>query len=238
MSETIQLGDVSIAVTRKDIKNVHLSVHPPNGRVTLSAPKATRLEVARAYAISRLGWIRDPQKKLVNQAREAPRQFINRESHSLWGRRHLLVVVHRDAKPFVALDHKRIILTVRPGSKADQRAVVMHEWHKELLHKAVPPLIQKWERKLKVKVRGYFLQRMKTKWGSCNHRAGHIRLNTELVKKPKDLLEYVVAHEMVHLIEPTHSDRFIGILDKHYPSWREARAELNELPLTAEVWKE
>ena len=238
MSETIQLGDVSIAVTRKDIKNVHLSVHPPNGRVTLSAPKATRLEVARAYAISRLGWIRDQQKKLLNQARETPRQFVNRESHSLWGRRHLMVVVQRDAKPFVALDHKRIILTVRHGSKADQRAEVIHEWHKELLHKAVPPLIQKWERKLKVKVRGYFLQRMKTKWGSCNHRAGHIRLNTELVKKPKDLLEYVVAHEMVHLIEPTHSDRFIGILDKHYPSWREARAELNELPLTAVVWNE
>lgn len=102
----------------------------------------------------------------------------------------------------------------------------------------MPPLIQKWERKLKVEVHGYFLQRMKTKWGSCNHRAGHIRLNTELVKKPRDLLEYVVVHEMVHLIEPTHSERFIALLAKHYPTWREARAELNELPLTAEVWNE
>ncbi len=238
MTETIQLGDVSIAVTRKDIKNVHLSVHPPFGRVTLSAPKATRLEVARAYAISKLGWIRDQQRRLANQAREAPRQFINRESHSLWGHRHLMIVMHRDAKPVVALDHKRIVLVVRPGSSAEKRAEIIHDWHKELLHKTVPPLIQKWERKLKVKVRGYFLQRMKTKWGSCNHRAGHIRLNTELVKKPKDLLEYVIAHAMVHLIEPTHSDRFIGILGKHYPSWREARAELNELPLTAEIWNE
>jgi predicted metal-dependent hydrolase len=238
MMETILLGDISIAVTRKDIKNVHLSVHPPNGRVTLSAPKATRLEVARAYAISKLGWIRDQQRKLAHQAREAPRQFINRESHYLWGRRHLMTVVHRGTKPFVALDHKRITLTVRPGSDAGKRAEVIHNWHKALLHEAVPTLIQKWERKLRVEVRGYFLQRMKTKWGSCNHRAGHIRLNTELVRKPKDLLEYVIAHEMVHLIEPTHSDRFIGILDKHYPSWREARAELNELPLTAEVWNE
>jgi predicted metal-dependent hydrolase len=236
MTETILLGDISIAVTRKDIKNVHLSVHPPYGRVTLSAPRSTRLEVARAYAISKLGWIREQQQKLTNQARETPRKYINCESHSLWGRCHLMTIVHRDGKPFVALDHKRITLTVRPGSDAAKRAGVIHEWHKALLHEQVPLFIQRWERKLKVNVRGYFLQRMKTKWGSCNHRAGHIRLNTELVKKPKDLLEYVIVHEMVHLIEPTHSDRFIGILDKHYPTWREARAELNELPLTAEAW--
>ena len=127
---------------------------------------------------------------------------------------------------------------MRPGSDAEKRATVIHEWHKSLLHVMVPLLIKKWERKLKVKVTGYFLQRMKTKWGSCNHKAGHIRLNTELVKKPTDLLEYVIVHEMAHLLEPKHSDRFIAILEKHYPTWREARAELNELPLTAEAWKE
>ncbi|MGH8645264.1 MAG: M48 family metallopeptidase [Gammaproteobacteria bacterium] len=238
MTETIQLGEISILVTRKAIKHVHLSVHPPSGRVTLSAPRATRLDVARAYAISKLGWIREQQSKLRNQAREAPRKFIERESHHLWGRRHLLTVVHRGTKPFVSLDHRRITLTVRPGSDAQKRAEVIHEWHKSLLHKVVPVFISKWEPKLKVKVAGYFLQRMKTKWGSCNHRAGHIRLNTELVKKPKDLLEYVIVHEMVHLLERTHSDRFIAILGEHYPTWREARAELNELPLTAEMWKE
>lgn len=238
MTETILLGDISIAVTRKDIKHVHLSVHPPHGRVTLVAPKSTRLEVARAYAISRLGWIRDQKRKLARQARELPRQFVNRESHYLWGLRQLLTVVHRDAKPCVALDHKRITLTVRPGSNATKRAEVIHEWHKELLHKAVPPIIRRWERKLGIEVRGYFLQRMKTKWGSCNHRLGHIRLNTELVKKPRDLLEYVIVHEMAHLIEPTHSERFVAILEKHYPTWRDARAELNQLPLTAEVWNE
>jgi len=238
MNETIQLGELSIRVTQKDIKHVHLSVHPPDGRVTLVAPRRTRLEVARAYAISKLGWIRMQQEKLTLQARETPRQFIERESHSLWGRRHLMTIRHRDAKPSVSVDHKRITLTVRPGSDSAKRAEVIHEWHKSLLHEAVPPLIEKWESKLKVRSTDYFLQRMKTKWGSCNPKAGHIRLNTELVKKPKDLLEYVIVHELVHLFEPTHSERFMAMLQKHYPTWREARAELNELPLSSEVWKE
>lgn len=173
----------------------------------------------------------------MNQARETLRQFIERESHYLWGRRYLLSVKYRDGKPSVELDHKRIALSVRPGSDQIKRAAVLHEWHKKLLHAAVPPLIAKWEKKLGVTVTGYFLQRMKTKWGGCNHRVAHIRLNTELVKKPKDLLEYVIVHEMTHLHEPTHSDRFIAILDQHYPSWHEARAELNDLPLAAETWK-
>jgi predicted metal-dependent hydrolase len=237
MAETIQVGDIVIAMTRKDTKHVHLSVHPPTGRVTLVAPIRTRPEVARAYVISKLGWIRDQQAKLLRQARETPRQFVERESHYLWGRRHLMTVVHRQGKPSVSIDHKRIVLTVRPGSGSEKRAEVMHDWHKSLLHDAVPLLIRKWEQKLKVRVSAYFLQRMKTKWGGCNHRARHIRLNTELVKKPKDLLEYVVVHEMAHLLEPTHNDRFIAILDEHYPTWREARIELNELPLAADVWK-
>ncbi len=238
MTETIHLGDIMIAVNRKAVKNVHLSVHPPGGHVTLVAPTGTRLEVVRAYAISKLGWIRKQQKKLEDQARETPRQFIERESHYLWGRRYLMTVEYQETKPSVSLDHKRITLTVRPGSDARKRAGVIHEWHKSLLHAVVPPLISKWEPKLKVVVAGYFLQRMKTKWGSCNHQAGHIRLNTELVKKPKDLLEYVIVHEMTHLLEPIHSDRFVAVLDKQYPTWREARAELNDLPLTAEVWRE
>jgi hypothetical protein len=236
MTETIQVGEIPISVTLKDVRNVHLSVHPPDGHVTLVAPSATRLDVARAYAISKLGWIREQQQNLKKQARETVRQFIERESHYLWGRRYLLTVVHRDAKPDVTLDHKRITLTVRPGSDVEERARVFHTWHKSLLHEVVPSLIQKWEAKLDVEVTNYYLQRMKTRWGSCNHQAKHIRLNTELVKKPKDLLEYVIVHEMAHLLEPTHSDRFVAILDEHYPTWREARAELNELPLAAESW--
>jgi hypothetical protein len=238
MNETIQIGDLAIQVARKAIKNVHLSVHPPNGRVTLSAPESTRLDVARAYAISKLPWIRAQQAKLRGQAREAPRRFVERESHSLWGRRHLLTIKYRDAKPEVVLDHRRITLFVRPGSDAAKRAAVLHEWHKSLLHACVPDLIRKWEARLSVKSNGYFLQRMKTKWGSCNHRARRLRLNTELVKKPRDLLEYVIVHELVHLREPTHSAQFIKILSEHFPSWRQARAELNEMPLTAEVWME
>ena len=132
-----------------------------------------------------------------------------------------MTVVYRDTKPFVTLDHRQIILTVRPGCDADKRAEVIHNWHKSLLHETVPLLIQKWEQRLKVEVRSYFLQRMKTKWGSCNHRARHISLNTELVKKPKDLLEYVIAHEMAHLIERTHSTHFITILAENYPTWRD-----------------
>ncbi len=238
MGEIIQLGDVAIALTRKNIKNVHLSVHPPNGRVTLAAPSSTRPEVVRAYAVSKLLWIREQQKKLEQQAREMPRQCIERESHYVWGRRYLLTIDYQNTKPAVTLGNRKIRLTVRPDSSAEKRAQTLHEWHKRLLHEALPPLIGKWESKLGVRVAGYFVQRMKTRWGSCNPQAGHIRINTELVKKPRDLLEYVVVHEMLHLIEPTHSSRFIALLDTHYPSWREARAELNALPLSAQVWKE
>lgn len=238
MVEWIRVGDVDVEITLKDVKNVHLSVHPPLGRVTLVAPKSTRVEAARAYAISKLGWIRTQQEKLRAQARETPRQFVERESHYLWGRRYLLSVVEREAKPAVTLDHRRITLSVRPGSPVTKRHAVLHEWHKALLHGAVPGLMRKWEPTLGVAVAGYFLQRMKTKWGACNPRAGTIRLNTELVKKPRDLLEYVVVHEMLHLIEPTHNERFVALLDHHYPAWREARAELNELPLGAEEWSE
>ena len=233
----IKIGDVVIAFSCKAVKNVHLSVHPPVGHVTLVAPNGTRLEVARAYAISKLGWVREQQQKLNNQARETPRQFIERESHYLWGRRYLMSVLYHDAKPSIIIDHKQITLNVRLGSDTVKRADVIHNWHISLLHKQVPPLIRKWEKKLDVTVSSYYLQRMKTKWGSCNHQAGHIRLNTELVKKQKNLLEYVIVHEMVHLLEPKHSERFGSILNEHYPSWREARAELNELPLAAESWR-
>ena len=129
-------------------------------------------------------------------------------------------------------------MTVRPGASASKRAEVMHEWHKSLMHAAVKPLLSKWETKIGVKASAYFLQRMKTKWGACNPRARNIRLNTELVKKPRDLLEYVIVHELMHLIEPRHSDRFMALMDRHYPHWRDARAELNALPLSAQAWSE
>jgi predicted metal-dependent hydrolase len=236
MSSVIELGDITISMAFKAIKNVHLTVLPPDGKVTLVAPLGTRPEVARAYAITKLQWIRQQQAMLNAQAREAPRQFVERESHHVWGRRYLMAVVEAEVKPYVKLDHKRITLSVRPGHDAAKRLEVMHEWHKSLLHALVPKLIAKWEPILGVKVSGYFLQRMKTKWGSCNHHAGNIRLNTELVKKPKDLVEYVVVHEMAHLLEPTHSERFVALLEQHWPHWRECRAELNALPLGHDGW--
>ncbi len=237
MAQTIKLGDVVIAWTRRDVKNVHLSVHPPDGRITLVSPKQTRPEVARAYAATKLSWIRQQQATLKAQARETPREFIERESHYVWGRRYLLSVNYKEAKPAVQLSHRKITLSLRPNSDFYKREEIMQEWHRSLLHETVPQLLWKWEKKLGVEVIAYFLQRMKTKWGSCNHREQTIRLNTELVRKPKDLIEYVIVHEMIHLIEPTHGERFVALLDQHYPSWREARAELNELPLGAQIWR-
>jgi predicted metal-dependent hydrolase len=237
MKDTIQLGDLTIDVTRKDIKNVHLSVHPPDGRVSLSAPLNTRLEVARAYAISKLSWIRLQQEKLAKQSREKPREFVKRESHYLWGRRYLLNVIVTEDKPNIILDHKRIHLYVKPGADKDKKAEILYEWQKSLLHEFIQEVILKWEKILGVNVKAYFVQKMKTKWGSCNHKSQNIRLNTELVKKPKDLVEYVIVHEMVHLLVPTHNDHFLALMNKYYPNWREARLELNELPLGHVEWK-
>lgn len=237
MTEAIQVGDIRVELTRKAVKHVHLSVHPPEGRVTLVAPLHTRTEVARAFAITKLGWIRKQQGQFHAQARETPREFVERETHYLWGRRYLLSLRYEDVKPYVAVDHRRIAMTVRPGSSRIKRAEVLHAWQRYLLHRTIPPLIQRWEPRLGVGVDRYFLQRMKTKWGSCNARRRHIRLNTELVKKPRDLLEYVIVHEMLHILEPKHSERFFELLETHYAAWRNAQAELNELPLAAETWE-
>lgn len=237
MKNTIQLGDLIIDVTKKDIKNVHLSVHPPDGRVSLSAPLNTRLEVARAYAISKLPWIRLQQEKLAKQSRETPRQYVKRESHYLWGRRYLLNVIVTEDKPNIVIDHKRIHLYVKPGTSKDKKAEILYEWQKTLLHEFIQEVVPKWEKILGVNIKSYFVQKMKTKWGSCNHKSQNIRLNTELVKKPKDLVEYVIVHEMVHLLVPTHNDHFLALMNKYYPHWREARLELNELPLGHVEWK-
>jgi len=233
MQKIIQLKDISIKCVQKDIKNTHLSVYPPNGKVVLVTPKNIRLEVARAYAISKINWIRNQQLKFKKQLRQSSLKFITRESHFLWGRLYLMKLVYKKKeKPFVIQDGKFIILTVPPRTSFAKRAKIIHNWHKTLLRDFVFLLIQKWEKKLNVKVSNYFIQKMKTRWGSCNTVSRSIRLNTELVKKPKDLVEYVVVHELAHLIEPKHNTRFINILDKYYPSWRDARSTLNQLPIS------
>lgn len=227
----IHLGEISIAVTRKAVKHTHLSVYPPNGRVTLVAPTGTRLEVMRAYAVSKLGWIRREQARFRAQAREAPRRYLTRETHWLWGKPYLLKVEYADAAPTVSLDHKCILLKVRPGSNWEKCAAVMHEWQKAQLHAVIPELIAQWQPRLGVHVERYFLQRMKTRWGSCNHQRHHIRLNTELVKKPRWLLEYVIVHEMAHLLVPNHGNDFMALMDAHFPNWRSAHQELNSLQI-------
>ncbi len=238
MVPQITLGDMVLDVAFKNIKNVHLSVNPPTGRVRISAPLRMNLDVIRAFAISKIGWIRQQQKKMQSQERETPREYLERESHYVWGKRYLLTLDERDGAPNVELSHRKLVLQVRPGSSEERKRVVLEDWYRQQVKVAVPPLVAKWERLMGVTVNRFFVQRMKTKWGSCNHRVGNIRLNTELAKKPKELLEYVIVHEMAHLLEPTHNERFIAVLDKYFPSWREARAELNDLPLTAEAWKD
>ncbi len=228
MRHTILVGDIPIEVTRKRIKHLHLRVHPPNGRVTISTPMSARLQVVEAFAVTRLEWIRRQQDYVRGQVREAPRRFEQGESHYLWGRRHELSVVERDGMQGVTLDDRGITLFIQPGSDVVRRMDVMHAWHKSILHAVLPALIQKWEQRLKLRLTAYHLRRMKTRWGTCNYRTGHIRLNTELVTKPADLLEYVLVHEMVHLIVPNHGARFVALMNEHYPSWREARAQLSE----------
>jgi len=236
MTSQIKLGDITVDVVRKDIKNIHLSVYPPNGRVRVSAPSRMELDTIRVFATSKLGWIKRQQRKLQEQERESQREYSDRESHYVWGRRYLLKVEEVNEAPSVELKHNRLILCVRPDSNMLKRREVVEEWYRQELKKGVLPLIAKWEPLLQVKVRRFFIQRMKTKWGSCNHVAGTIRLNTELAKKPKKCLEYIVVHEMVHLLEPTHNTRFVELMDRFLPHWELHRQELNRLPVRHEDW--
>jgi predicted metal-dependent hydrolase len=225
-----------VDVVLKDIKNVHLSVYPPAGRVRISAPKRMSLDTIRVFAISKLDWIKQQQAKLRGQERETPREYLDRESHYVWGKRYLLMVTESDAPPAIELKHRRMILRVRPGTDQEKKEALVEEWYREQLKEAVPPLLERWEPLLGVKANRWFVQRMKTKWGSCNHRSGTIRLNTELAKKPPECLEYIVVHELVHLLEPTHNARFLALMDRFMPKWQFHREELNRLPLRRERW--
>ena len=236
MLAQIHVGDMAVDVVRKDIKNVHLSVHPPTGRVTIAAPTRMTLDTIRVFAISKLAWIRQQQRKLQAQERETPREFLPRESHYVWGRRYLLTVIEGDQPATVTLSHSRIVLRVRPGADRAKRQAILDEWYREQIKKAVPPLVAKWEPLMDVKVARIHVQRMKTKWGSCNAAAGAIRLNTDLAKKPRECLEYLVVHEMAHLLEPTHNARFVAVMDRFMPKWRSFREALNRLPVRHEHW--
>ena len=236
MTTQIDLGGISVDVVRKDIKNVHLSVFPPTGRVRIAAPARMDLDTIRVFAVTKLGWIKAQQKKILAQERETPREYLDRESHYLWGRRYLLEVVERDAAPLVTLKHRKLVLQVRPGSDELKRQEVLEAWYRVTLKRAMPALIAKWEPLMGAKVHRFFVQRMKTKWGGCNPRARSLRLNTELAKKPPECLEYIVVHEMAHLLEPTHGQRFRALMDRTMPAWEFHRAQLNRLPVRHEEW--
>ena len=231
---TIQLGEVAVEVVKKDIKNIHLSVYPPTGRVRISAPRRMSLETIRLFAIAKLGWIKQHQKKLRQQEREAPREYLDRESHYLWGKRYLLKIVEAEGAPRIELEHKTMLLSVRPGTSEESKRDAVEAWHREQIKAAVPALIAKWEPRLAVSVRRFFVQRMKTKWGSSRPESQSIRLNTELAKKPPECLEYVVVHEMMHFLVRRHDDRFFGLMNQHLPHWKAHRDQLNAAPLPAE----
>lgn len=237
MVPQIKLGDLAVEVVLKDIKNVHLSVYPPEGRVRISAPARMSLETIRVFAVSKLPWIRQQQKKLRDQARETAREYLDRESHYIWGRRYLLEVAENEGPPFVVLKHRRMILGVRPGTGRAARDGIIAAWHRELIKAEVPDRIAKWEPLVGARVRQVFVQQMKTQWGSCNPRARTIRLNTELAKKPKDCLDYIVLHEMVHLLEPKHGERFVALMDRFMPRWQFVRRKLNSLPIRHADWE-
>ena len=234
MTTQIQLGDIAINIVQKNIKNVHLSVYPPDGQVRISAPLRMDVDTIRVFALTKLAWIKKQQKKLQQQARETPREYLDRESHYLWGKRYLLELVEKNARPEVKLEHKKILLQVRPTSSEEKKQSILDNWYREQLKLAIPALIEKWEPLMGVTVEKFFVRKMKTKWGSCRPAANSIRLNTDLIKKPPECLEYVVVHEMVHLLEASHNARFIALMDRFMPKWRFFKEELNKLPLRHE----
>ncbi|WP_295391312.1 SprT family zinc-dependent metalloprotease [uncultured Thiodictyon sp.] len=236
MATELHLGDIAVDVVFKDIKHIHLSVYPPDGRVRIAAPARMNLDSLRVYAVSRLAWIKQQQRKLREQARETPREFLDRESHSLWGSRYLLKVIEEDAAPSVALNPGTLLLRVRPGTSEEKRQAVIAAWYRQQLREAATGLIARWETVLGVQAGRVFVQRMKTRWGSCNPASRAIRLNTELAKKPVQCLEYIVAHELTHLLERHHNARFTALLDEKMPQWRQYRDMLNRLPLGHEEW--
>ncbi|MCQ4289333.1 M48 family metallopeptidase [Pseudomonas stutzeri] len=237
MAEHIDLGGIRVEVQRKNNKHAHLYVYPPEGRVHISAPMHMGLDALRAFAISRLSWIKAQQHQMRTQLREPEHEYLNRESHQVWGRRYLLKVIEVDAAPAVELKHSTLILYVRPGSDDARRQALLESWYREQLRAKLPALLAKWQPLMGVEVRRIFVQRMKTRWGSCNSAAGSIRLNTDLAKKPPEYLEYILVHELAHLIESTHNPRFLSLMDRFIPNWRQLKDALNRLPVRHENWE-
>lgn len=229
--EKLIISDIEIELTKKNIKNLHLSVHPPDGRVRISAPQHMDIDSIRLFAISKLSWIRRQQKKYINQEREPEKEYVSGESHYFLGQRYLLNLVYTNKrKQGVEVRNKKYIdLYVRENTPKYLRERAMTEWYRRELKKLIPTIIAKWEPIIGVEVNEFGVKKMKTRWGSCNPKAKRIWLNLELVKKSPTCIEYVVVHEMTHLLERKHNERFIAYMDKFLPNWRAIKEELNGL---------
>jgi predicted metal-dependent hydrolase len=236
MTAQIMLGDIPVDVVLKSIKNIHLSVYPPQGRVRIAAPLRMDLDTIRVFAISKLGWIKAQQRRLRSQPRESPRVYQDRESHYVWGRRYLLKIIEVEQAPSVALRHSTLVMQVRPGTNIDKRSSVLDEWYREQLKTEAAALIAKWAKHMGVPAPRFFTRKMKTKWGSCTPATRSILLNLELAKKPLECLEYIVVHELVHLLVPSHNAEFVALMNALMPKWRHHRDELNRLPVKHEDW--
>ena len=236
MVQHIHLGDMAVEVVKKSIKNIHLSVHPPLGRVRIAAPLHIDLDTVRVFAISKLSWIRQQQDKLRSQARESPREYLDRESHEVWGKRYLLKVMEHDAPPQVTLEHSVLVLQVRSSADDAKKRDVLDEWYRDQLKAKTLALFDKWAPHIGVAVPSLTVRKMKTRWGSCTPATLHVLINLELAKKPPECLEYIVVHELTHLLEPTHNRRFMALMTQFMPKWQFYRDELNRLPVRHEEW--
>jgi predicted metal-dependent hydrolase len=234
----IEVDGLVVNVVQKAIKNLHLAVYPPDGRIRVAAPLRLDDEAVRLAVISRLGWIRRQQEKFKQQERQTAREYLSGESHYFQGARYRLNVIPRDAPSQVIVRNKQFIdLTVRPTSTTDQRHRIMMEWYRAYLKETIPNLIAKWEKEMGVTVADWGVKQMKTKWGTCNIEARRVWINLELAKKSSHCLEYIVVHEMVHLLERLHTDRFRALMNQYLPQWQLIRDELNREPLAHEDWE-
>ena len=234
----LSVAGISVEVVRKDIKNLHLAVYPPQGAVRIAVPLHVDDEQVRLAVVSRLPWIRLRQSGFENQNRQSAREMVTGETHYLHGRRHRLDVVQRDGRPGVRISKSGTMeLAVRPNTGANKRLEILQQWYRSVLRERIPTLIEKWEPVVGAEVEDWGIRRMKTRWGTCNQEARRIWVNLELAKKPPECLEYVLVHEMAHLLEAGHGGRFTDIMDRVLPSWRLHRAVLNDAPLSHEKWK-
>jgi predicted metal-dependent hydrolase len=232
----IRVGGLSVTVARKVIKNLHLGVYPPDGRVRVAAPITVSDEAVRLAVIGKLGWIRRQQARFASQARQSPRELVSGETHFFQGERYRLRVIEEAGPGRVVRTRSCIELHVRAGTGFEGRQRVLLRWYRDELRRMIPSVVSKWEAAVGVPTADWRIKRMKTRWGACNTEARRIWLNLELVKKPPRCLEYVVLHEILHLVERRHGPRFLALLDRHMPQWRSCRQELNAEPLAHETW--